>query len=165
MRKRKRKQQKKNRRKNIIWYSVFLIVVLTGIFIISGRDDSLVLTETKRNQIINSNEWKEIFEHSEDYPPVLLEDLKRNPEMLDFVKKYPGEQSVQDAGKLFRFHHLILKRHSFFFLDAHQPAASQRQNQNQITDQKDCLFHNATPIRSLISIVCNCQKIYCNNFI
>lgn len=58
MRKRKRKQQKKNRRKNIIWYSVFLIVVLTGIFIISGRDDSLVLTETKRNQIINSNEGK-----------------------------------------------------------------------------------------------------------
>ena len=60
------------------------------------------MTETKRNQIINSNEWKEIFEHSEDYPPVLLEDLKRNPEMLDFVKKYPGEQSVQDAGLTFR---------------------------------------------------------------
>lgn len=86
MRKRKRKQQKKNRRKKIIWYSVFLIVVLTGRFIISGRDDSMILTETKRNQIINSNEWKEIFEHSEDYPPVLLEDLKRNPELLDFVK-------------------------------------------------------------------------------
>lgn len=46
----------------------------------------MILTETKRNQIINSNEWKEIFEHSEDYPPVLLEDLKRNPELLDFVK-------------------------------------------------------------------------------
>ncbi len=50
----------------------------------------MILTETKRNQIINSNEWKEIFEHSEDYPPVLLEDLKRNPEMLDFVKKISG---------------------------------------------------------------------------
>ena len=85
MRKRKRKQHKKNRRKKIIGCYVFLIVVLTGIFIISGRDDSLVLTETKRNQIINSNEWKEIFEHSEDYPSALLEDLKRNPEMLDFV--------------------------------------------------------------------------------
>ena len=99
MRKRKRKQQKKNRRKKIIWYSVFLIVVLTGRFIISGRDDSMILTETKRNQIINSNEWKEIFEHSEDYPPVLLEDLKRNPELLDFVKKYPGEQTAQDVYK------------------------------------------------------------------
>ena len=102
MRKRKRKQQKKNRRKKIIWYSVFLIVVLTGRFIISGRDDSMILTETKRNQIINSNEWKEIFEHSEDYPPVLLEDLKRNPELLDFVKKYPVEQTAQEAGLTFR---------------------------------------------------------------
>ena len=102
MRKRKRKQQKKNKRKEIIWYSVFLIVILTGIFIISERDDSLVLTETKRNQIINSNEWKEIFEHSEDYPPVLLEDLKRNPELLDFVKKYPVEQTAQEAGLTFR---------------------------------------------------------------
>lgn len=54
----------------------------------------MILTETKRNQIINSNEWKEIFEHSEDYPPVLLEDLKRNPELLDFVKKYPVEQTA-----------------------------------------------------------------------
>ena len=97
MRKRKRKQQKKNKRKEIIWYSVFLIVILTGIFIISERDDSLVLTETKRNQIINSNEWKEIFEHSDVYPSVLLEDLKRNPEMLDFVKKYPGEQTAQEG--------------------------------------------------------------------
>ena len=102
MRKRKRKQQKKNKRKEIIRYSVFLIVILTGIFIISERDDSLVLTETKRNQIINSNEWKEIFEHSDVYPSVLLEDLKRNPEMLDFVKKYPGEQTAQEAGLTFR---------------------------------------------------------------
>ena len=35
-------------------------------------------------------------------PLLCLEDLKRNPEMLDFVKKYPGEQSVQDAGLTFR---------------------------------------------------------------
>lgn len=99
MRKRKRKQQRKNR---IVWCSALLIVVLTGIFLISGRDNSLVLTETKRNQIINSNEWKEIFAHSENYPSVLLEDLERNPEMLDFVKKYPGEQSAQEAGLTFR---------------------------------------------------------------
>ena len=37
---------------------------------------------------MESAEWKKIFLHTENYPDILLEDLKRNPEMLEFVEGY-----------------------------------------------------------------------------
>lgn len=46
-----------------------------------------------------SSEWQEIFENTEQYPEVLLENLKRNPETLDFVYGYP-EASTEPAGSM-----------------------------------------------------------------
>lgn len=37
-----------------------------------------------------SEKWQEIFAESQEYPELMLEDLKRNPEILEFVYGYPN---------------------------------------------------------------------------
>lgn len=47
---------------------------------------------------VDSKKWKEIFEEPENYPEILLEDLERNPEILEFVYGYPDStKEVQDG--------------------------------------------------------------------
>lgn len=50
-----------------------------------------------------SEEWDEIFDYPEKYPENLLNNLKRNPEILDFVYDYPnaalevnGEMTIKE---------------------------------------------------------------------
>lgn len=43
-------------------------------------------------------EIAEILSHPDLYPARMLEDLERNPEMLDFVKKYPSAEAAVTGG-------------------------------------------------------------------
>ena len=45
-----------------------------------------------------SSEWDEIFEQPEEYPENLLKNLKRNPEILDFVYEYPDASLTVNGG-------------------------------------------------------------------
>ena len=50
---------------------------------------------------MESAEWKKIFLHTENYPDILLEDLKRNPEMLEFVEGYNDVHKKSSEGLTF----------------------------------------------------------------
>ena len=50
---------------------------------------------------MESEEWKKIFLHTENYPDILLEDLKRNPEMLEFVEGYNDVHKKSSEGLTF----------------------------------------------------------------
>lgn len=47
---------------------------------------------------VNSEKWNEIFENVELYPQLMLEDLERNPEILDYVYEYPDASTEASGG-------------------------------------------------------------------
>lgn len=40
-------------------------------------EEGIILTDAYKKQIMESAEWKKIFLHTENYPDILLEDLKK----------------------------------------------------------------------------------------
>ena len=71
---------------------ILLILILAAWIVVTVRakktEEGIILTDAYKKQIMESAEWKKIFLHTENYPDILLEDLKRNPEMLEFVEGY-----------------------------------------------------------------------------
>jgi len=49
-------------------------------------------------ELKHTDNWNYIFEHKELYPETMLEALKKNPEIQDFVKNYPDSQPVVQGG-------------------------------------------------------------------
>lgn len=95
------------RKKNII--GVFFLGILCGIGLIlvynyltkqdiSETVRAHALTENQMDAIRNSESYQEIFENKELYPARMLEDLERNPEMLEFVVNYPTTEPVVSGG-------------------------------------------------------------------
>ena len=64
-------------------------------------EEGIILTDAYKKQIMESAEWKKIFLHTENYPDILLEDLKRNPEMLEFVEGYNDVHKKSSEGLTF----------------------------------------------------------------
>lgn len=56
------------------------------------------LDENEIYKIKNSEDYQTIFDNSELYPKRLLEDLERNPEMLEFVQNYPSTEATTFGG-------------------------------------------------------------------
>ena len=57
-----------------------------------------VLTEKDAEMIRNSEKYKNIMAHKEDYPEYLIDDLEMNPEILDFVADYKDMEPVGHGG-------------------------------------------------------------------
>ena len=74
----------------IILLIILLILILAAWIVVTVRakktEEGIILTDAYKKQIMENAEWKKIFLHTENYPDILLEDLKRNPEMLEFVE-------------------------------------------------------------------------------
>lgn len=54
--------------------------------------------EEYKNWAVDSEEWKEIFAKPEQYPNLMLEDLERNPEILEYVYGYPDAPKEAQGG-------------------------------------------------------------------
>lgn len=54
--------------------------------------------EEYKTWAVNSEKWNEIFENEELYPKLMLEDLERNPEILEYVYEYPEASMVVQGG-------------------------------------------------------------------
>ena len=57
-----------------------------------------VLTDEEKDMLRNSEKYKNIMAHKEDYPEYLIDDLEMNPEILDFVADYLKVQPVGHSG-------------------------------------------------------------------
>lgn len=57
-----------------------------------------VLTDEEKEMLRNSEKYKNIMAHKEDYPEYLIDDLEMNPEILDFVADYLNVQPVGHGG-------------------------------------------------------------------
>lgn len=57
-----------------------------------------VLTDADIDMIRNSEKYKTIMAHKEDYPEYLIDDLEMNPEILDFVADYKDMSPVGHGG-------------------------------------------------------------------
>ena len=57
-----------------------------------------VLSEADAEMIRNSEKYKNIMAHREDYPEYLIDDLEMNPEITDFVADYLKMQPVGHGG-------------------------------------------------------------------
>ena len=60
---------------------ILLILILAAWIVVTVRakktEEGIILTDAYKKQIMESAEWKKIFLHTENYPDILLEDLKR----------------------------------------------------------------------------------------
>lgn len=54
--------------------------------------------EEYKEWAVNSEKWNEIFENEELYPKLMLEDLERNPEILEYVYEYPKAPTEVQGG-------------------------------------------------------------------
>lgn len=61
------------------------------------RSDNDVL-EYLENMAKKDSDYRKILKHAENYPESLLSALANNPEMLDFVKGYPGDTETASGG-------------------------------------------------------------------
>lgn len=57
-----------------------------------------VLTDAEKDMLRNSEKYKNIMAHKEDYPEYLIDDLEMNPEILDFVADYLKTEPVGHGG-------------------------------------------------------------------
>ena len=57
-----------------------------------------VLTDEEKDMLRNSENYKNIMAHKEDYPEYLIDDLEMNPEILDFVAAYLKTEAVGHGG-------------------------------------------------------------------
>ena len=57
-----------------------------------------VLTDAEKDMLRNSEKYKNIMAHKEDYPEYLIDDLEMNPEILDFVAAYLKTEPVGHGG-------------------------------------------------------------------
>lgn len=57
-----------------------------------------VLTDEEKDMLRNSERYKNIMAHKEDYPQYLIDDLEMNPEILDFVADYLNMEPVGHGG-------------------------------------------------------------------
>ena len=84
---------------------ILLILILAAWIVVTVRakktEEGIILTDAYKKQIMESAEWKKIFLHTENYPDILLEDLKRNPEMLEFVEGYNDVHKKSSEGLTF----------------------------------------------------------------
>lgn len=84
---------------------IILILILAAWIVVTVRakktEEGIILTDAYKKQIMESAEWKKIFLHTENYPDILLEDLKRNPEMLEFVEGYNDVHKKSSEGLTF----------------------------------------------------------------
>lgn len=102
------KKRKKHMGKScskIILLIILLILILAAWIVVTVRakktEEGIILTDAYKKQIMESAEWKKIFLHTENYPDILLEDLKRNPEMLEFVEGYNDVHKKSSEGLTF----------------------------------------------------------------
>lgn len=57
-----------------------------------------VLTDEEKDMLRNSEKYKNIMKHKDEYPQYLIDDLEMNPEILDFVNDYLTTQPVGHGG-------------------------------------------------------------------
>ena len=90
------RQRRRNAR---IFILSVILCTLGGVFsVMRYRESVPVLSSEKIAVIKNSSKWQDIFSRQEDYPQTLLDDLERNPEMLDFVAGYPDAEAEARGG-------------------------------------------------------------------
>lgn len=90
---RKRQQRKKSIRRKGILLTVLLIVTGTMIFV--HQKTQQAFSNSYFKNVEQSMTWRHIFAESQNYPEEMLDALKKNPEILDFVAAYPmAEQTV-----------------------------------------------------------------------
>lgn len=96
----RRKSGQKKSRLRIVCLGVIVLAVVLGLVRRGVFRDAVeaISTSSKLRSIQHSDQWKEIFDHAENYPDVLLRDLERNPEMLDYVTGYSGAERTAQGG-------------------------------------------------------------------
>lgn len=90
---RKRQQRKKSIRRKVILLTVLLIVTGTMIFV--HQKTQQAFSNSYFKNVEQSMTWRHVFAEPENYPEEMLDALKKNPEILEFVAAYPmAEQTV-----------------------------------------------------------------------
>lgn len=64
----------------------------------ANQGTARVLTDEEKDMLRNSEKYKNIMAHKDEYPQYLIDDLEMNPEILDFVVDYPNMQPVGHGG-------------------------------------------------------------------
>lgn len=64
----------------------------------SNNGTARVLTDEEKDMLRNSEKYKNIMQHKDEYPQYLIDDLEMNPEILDFVGDYLTTQPVGHGG-------------------------------------------------------------------
>lgn len=82
------------RRKFLLFIACMLIIIGTIFFL--HRKTKQAFSNAYFKSIEQSMTWRKVFTEPENYPEPMLEALKKNPEILEFVVAYPAmEQKVQ----------------------------------------------------------------------
>lgn len=103
-----RQQRKRRRKKKIlklaVWTGIIFTVLIGGrgtikFFAAQFADVSSNNTAGMSAEELKKTEtWNYIFDNQELYPDNMLETLKKNPEIQDFVKNYPDANPVVQGG-------------------------------------------------------------------
>ncbi len=111
IRRKKRQRNKRRRMLKKLLIFVLLAVAATGLWVstrLLPKKDTVSKYVLQKPQIRTEDEvlsellrlsqeyeeFQEIYEHAKDYPEPLLAALVNNPEMIDFVKGYPGGEEA-----------------------------------------------------------------------
>lgn len=101
------RQKRKKRRirrflQAAVWTGITVLALVIGTFAIkflaARFDDSFETDQMTVEDLEKTDTWKEIFENRVHYPKAMLEALKKNPEILNFVKNYPDSEPVVQGG-------------------------------------------------------------------
>ncbi|MBO7682777.1 MAG: C39 family peptidase [Clostridia bacterium] len=71
---------------------------VTAETVTKNQGTARVLTDEEKDMLRNSERYKKIMAHKEDYPQYLIDDLEMNPEILDFVADYLDMEPVGHGG-------------------------------------------------------------------
>ena len=84
---------------------LFSLAVLAFVLLFTLKKDSgeilatsKALSEEEEEDIRNSSQYQSIIESTDIYPASFIEDLKRNPEILEFLENYPTAEHVATGG-------------------------------------------------------------------
>lgn len=81
----------------------YVMVDMWGNAIVSEKIEEMQINvrespEEYKAWAVNSEKWNEIFENEGLYPKLMLEDLERNPEILEYVYEYPKAVTEVQGG-------------------------------------------------------------------
>ncbi len=92
----KKQKRKRQLRRRIIFLTGFLLVA--GIMIFMHQKTQLAFSNSYFKNVKQSEMWRSVFAEPQNYPDNMLEAVKKNPEILEFVAEYPNAKPCVKGG-------------------------------------------------------------------